>query len=259
MNIHPTAIVSNSAQLGKNVSIGAYSIIEDDVIIGDSTAIRSHCVIGAGTIIGKNNRIYASVVIGTEPQDLKHNGERTGVVIGDNNLFREFVTINSSTNPKKPTTVGNNNALLAYCHIAHDNVFGNNIVMSNVVQLGGHVVVEDNVVFGGCSAVHQFCRVGKFSMIGANAVLTKDATPFSTISHLPSYNGINKIGLTRNGFDEATRREITEFYNMALGKEYNTTDGIAKYLEEHKGNILPEVQYAIDFITISKRGIYRFK
>ncbi|MCL2038918.1 MAG: acyl-ACP--UDP-N-acetylglucosamine O-acyltransferase [Bacteroidetes bacterium] len=256
-NIHPTAIVSPSAILGDNVHIGAYSIVEDNVTIGNNTKIGYHCVIGKRTTIGKNNKIYNSAILGTDPQDMKYNGELTTTIIGDNNIIREFVTINNGTNENKYTIVGNNNVLLSYVHIAHDNRIGNNIIMSNIVQLGGHVVVEDNAVIGGCAAVHQFCTVGKFAMIGAGAIITQDAPPFSLIDRVPKFSSINRTGLARNGFSEELRREISNFYQLVFKSGYNNTAGIKAYLESNNGNIAPEIQYIIDFINKSQRGVIR--
>jgi len=256
-NIHQTAIVAPTAKLGNNVSIGAYSIIEDNVNIGDNTEIRNYCLIGARTKIGKNNKIFNSAILGTEPQDRKFNNEITHSIIGDNNIIREFVTINNGTGENGYTIIGDNNMLLSYAHVAHDNRLGNNIIMSNVVQLGGHVTIEDNVVLGGCAAVHQFCIVGKFCMIGANAIITQDASPYSLINREPNWNGINKIGLARNGFSEEVRREIYDFYKLVFKSGYNNSAGIKQYLEIKSDKIIPEIQYIIDFINKSERGVIR--
>ena len=256
-NIHSTAIISKTAKLGENVTIGAYSIVEDNVIIGDNCEIKNYCLIGARTTIGKNNKIYNSAIIGTDPQDIKYKGELTQTTIGDNNTIREFVTINNGTGENGKTIVGNNNLLLSYCHIAHDNNLGNNIIVSNVVQLAGHVVVEDNVVFGGCAAVHQFCSVGKFSMIAAGTIITQDVSPFSLIDRVPAFHSINRIGLTRNGFSEELRKEINNFYQLVFKSGYNNSAGIKKYLEINFNNIKPEIQYIIDFINKSERGVIR--
>jgi len=147
--------------------------------------------------------------------------------------------------------------LLSYVHIAHDNRIGNNIIVSNVVQFAGYVVVEDNVVFGGCAAVHQFCNVGKYAMIGANAIITQDVSPFSLIDRVPAYHGINRIGLARNGFSEKLRREISDFYQLVFKSGYNNSAGIKKYLESNPDGIKPEIQYIIDFINKSQRGVIR--
>ena len=255
-NIHPTAIISPSAELGENVKIGAYSIIEDDVIIGDNTEIMNYSLIGTRAIIGKNNKIFNSAIIGTVAQDMKYKDEPTRTIIGDDNVIREFVTMNNGTGNGN-TVVGNNNLLLSYCHIAHDNLLGNNIIISNTVQLGGHVVVGDNVVFGGCAAVHQFCNIGNFSMIAANSTITQDVSPYSLIDRTPSFSSINRVGLARNGFSEELRKEISSFYKLIFKSGFNNSMGIQKYIEINKNVILPEIQYIIDFINNSKRGVIR--
>lgn len=255
--IHNTAIVSPKAQLGENVKIGAYTIIEDDVIIGDNTEIQYHCLIANGATIGKENRIFSSVILGTAPQDLKYRGEATYLSVGDRNLIREFVTMNRGTGDNGLTTVGNDNTFLAYTHVAHDCKLGNNIIMSNIVQLGGHVTIEDYVVLGGLAAIHQFCKVGCHSMIAANAIVVKDAVPYSMINREPAFHGINKIGLSRRGFSTDTIRAINNFYINIFKSGLNNTDSIKKYIADNEGKILPEIQYCIDFIQSSERGVIR--
>lgn len=257
VNIHQTAIVSKTAELGDNTSVGAFTIIEDGVIIGENTEIRSHCVIGAGTKIGKNNVIYSSAVIGTEPQDVKYDGEVANVIIGENNLIREFVTINNGTSASGRTLVGNNNFLLSYCHIAHDCTIGNHIIMSNLTQLGGHVEVEDWVVFGAFSKVHQFSKVGGHAMIAADATIVKDVPPYAMIDRASAYHGVNRIGLTRRGFTSELVREISYFYQTVFNSALNNADGIKKYVGEKEGRVLSEIQHCIDFILNSERGVIR--
>ena len=255
--IHNTAIVSSKAQLGENVKVGAFTIIEDDVIIGDDNEIQNHCIIANGTTIGKENRIFSSVILGTAPQDLKYKNETTYLNVGSRNLIREFVTMNRGTGENGLTTVGDDNTFLAYTHVAHDCKLGNNIIMSNITQLAGHVTVEDYVVFGGLAAVHQFCKIGCHSMIAANAIIVKDAVPFSMINREPAFHGINKIGLSRRGFSSDTIRAINNFYIAIFKSGLNNSDGIKKYIFENEENILPEIQYCIDFIQSSERGVLR--
>ena len=255
--IHNTAIVSPKAQLGENVKIGAFTIVEDDVIIGDATEIQNHCMIANGATIGKENKIFPSVILGTAPQDLKFKGEVTRLTVGDRNLIREFVTMNRGSGENGLTTVGNDNTFLAYTHVAHDCKLGNNIIMSNIVQLAGHTTVEDYVVFGGLAAVHQFCKIGCHSMIAANAIITKDIVPYSMIDREPAFHGINKIGLSRRGFSADTIRAINDFYVVVFKSGLNNTDGIKKYIAENEGKILPEIQHCINFIQSSERGVTR--
>ena len=255
--IHKTAIVSPKAQIGENVQIGAFTIIEDDVRIGDGTEIQNHCVIGSGTTIGKENKIFSSAIIGTDSQDLKYKGEKTFLTVGDRNIIREFVTMNRGTGENGLTSVGNDNTFLAYTHVAHDCNLGNNIIMSNIVQLAGHVTVEDYVIFGGLAAVHQFSKIGCHSMIAANAIITKDTPPFAMIDREPAFHGVNKIGLSRRGFSSEVIRSISDFYITVFKSGLNNSAGIKKYISENEGNILPEVQHCIDFIHSSERGVLR--
>ncbi len=255
--IHPTAIVSPKAKIGENVKIGAYTVIEDDVEIGNGTEIFYHAIIANGVRLGNNVRIFSCASIGTEPQDLKYGGEQTFVEIGDNTVIREFVTVNRATTATYKTTVGSNCLLMAYAHVAHDCKLGNNIIMANVVQLGGHVTVEDWAIFGGSAIVHQFSNVGCHSMVGGGVKVVKDIPPFALVGeNPPKVDGLNKVGLRRRGFENATIREIENFYNCIFRSGLNNTDAIAKYKADQK-EILPDVQHCIEFIQNSKRGVYR--
>lgn len=254
--IHPTAIVSSKAQIGDNVSIGAFTIIEDDVVIGNNTEIRSHIVIANGARIGNDCRIFKGAVIATEPQDLKFKDEPTTAEIGDRTTIREYVTVNRGSNATKRTTVGSDCLIMTYCHVAHDCRLHNHIVMANSVQLAGHVAIHDWVVVGGVAKIHQFCKVGAHAMIGADCKIVKDVAPYTTIGkEPPKVEGLNKIGLLRRGFSREQIDEIESFYKIILYSGYNNTDGINKYIQEN--NINNDIQYCIDFINSSERGIYR--
>jgi UDP-N-acetylglucosamine acyltransferase len=254
--IHPTAIVSPKAQLGVNVKIGPFTIINDDVIIGDNNEIRSSVYIDNGARIGSDNRIHSNVVIATEPQDLKYNNEQTFVEIGDRNVIREFATINRGTTSTYRAIVGSDNLIMTYCHIAHDCVLGNNIILSNVVQLAGHVHIDDFAILGGTAKVHQFCSIGKYAMVGGDVKVTKDIPPYTLVGeNPPRIDGINRIGLKRRGFTSEQINIIYDFYQTVVFSGYNTTDGLIKIKE--KGNIPDYIQIAIDFIEKSNRGIYR--
>ncbi|MCX7880374.1 MAG: acyl-ACP--UDP-N-acetylglucosamine O-acyltransferase [Ignavibacteria bacterium] len=255
---HPSAIISKNALIDENVTIGPYVIIEDDVIISSGTEILAYSYISKGTKIGKNCLIFQGVVIGTKPQDLKYDNSPTNVIIGDNNEIREYVTIHRGTQSTYCTKIGNNNFLMAYSHIAHDCKMGDNNILANAVQLGGHVQVEDWVVMGGVVKVHQFCRIGCHSMIGGDVKVTKDVAPYTLIGeNPPKVDSINKIGLRRRGFPDETINEINKFYKILLRSGLNNTDGIKKYLELNNNNILPEIRHCIEFIQSSQRGIYR--
>lgn len=254
--IHSTAIVSPKAQIGSNVAIGPFSIIEDDVVIGDNTEIRAHCHIASGSRIGNEVRIYTGAIIGTEPQDLKFDGEMTYVYVGDRTLIREYATINRGTHSTGKTTVGSDCMIMAYCHIAHDCTVGSNVIMSNVTQLAGHVHVDDWVVLGGVVKIHQFCKVGKHAMVGADCKIVKDVPPFTLVGRTPpQIEGVNKVGLRRRGFAPEAIQDIEIFYDTLLFSGFNNKDGIAKFLE--RGTPVDEVNECIEFITNSTRGIHR--
>lgn len=255
---HPTAIVSPKAQIDDNVSIGPYCIIEDDVVIGSGTELIANVYLANGSIIGRNCLLFPGVVISTKPQDLKYDNSPTKVIIGDNNEIREYTTIHRGTQATGKTVIGSNNLLMAYTHIAHDCRVGNNNIFANVVQLAGHVVVEDWVVLGGVVKIHQFCKIGAHAMVGGDVKVTKDIAPFTLVGeNPPKVDGINKIGLKRRGFPPEVIKEIESFYNLVFRSGYNNTDGIKKYLEAHPNGILPEIKHCIEFIQLSQRGVYR--
>ncbi len=254
--IHPTAIVSPKAELGTGVSVGPFSIIEDDVQVGDNTEIRSSVVLANGARIGSDCRIHSSCVIATEPQDLKYKNERTYAFVGDRTVLREYVTVNRGTVETGKAVVGDDCLIMTYCHVAHDCRVGNNVIMSNVSQLAGHVTIEDWVILGGVAKIHQFCTVGSHSMIGADVKIVKDVPPFTLVGRQPAkVEGVNKIGLRRRGFKSKTIRAIEEFYDTVLFSGMNNTEGIKHY--KAKGDLLEEVEYCIKFIENSKRGIHR--
>ncbi len=256
ITIHPTAIVSSQARINDGVSIGPYAIIESDVEIGSNTEIRSNVYLVNGTKIGNNCKIHSFAVIGTEPQDLKFKGEKTEVIIGDNNVIREFVTINRGTNSTGKTILGNNCLIMTYTHIAHDCHLGNNIIIANATQLAGHVEIEDFVTIGGVVKIHQFSKIGCYSMIGADVKIVKDVPPYVLIGREPAQiKGVNKIGLKRNCIPQETIKIIEEFYDILLYSGLNNRDGIAKYRE--RSDIQTEIQHCINFIENSSRGIYR--
>ncbi len=253
---HPTAIISKKARIGTNVSIGPYSIIYDDVEIGFNTEVRSSVVIADGARIGNDCRICTGTVIATEPQDLKFGGEKTFAFVGDRTVLREYCTVNRATKSTMETKVGSDCFIMAYCHVAHDCKVGNNVIMANVSQLGGHVHVEDWAFIGGAVKIHQFCRVGMHSMIGADVKLAKDVAPFTLIGeNPPKVDGINKIGLKRRGFSNELINEIDEFYKILIHSGLNNSDGIKKFKE--RKSISPEIIHCIEFIEKSQRGIYR--
>lgn len=255
--IHPTAIVSAHATLGAGVSIGPFCVVEDDVVIGDRTTLMSHVVVANGARIGSDVRIHPQAVISTAPQDLKYNNEPTLAIVGDRTVIREGVTINRGTTFSGKAEVGSDCLLMAYVHVAHDCSVGNHVIMANGVQLGGHVEVGDWAILGGLTGVHQFCRIGPHSMVGACSRVVKDIPPYTLSGKEPlSVEGINAVGLRRRGFSAESIRAIDEFYTVLLRSGLNTSDGIRAYEQKYQV-IDPEVEKCIAFIRSSKRGIYR--
>jgi len=257
--IHSTAIVDKNAKLASNVEVGPYCIIGPNVEIGEGSILVSHVVVDGHTKIGKNNRIAPFASIGQPPQDLKYKGEPTRVEIGDNNIIREYVTINCGTVwGHAVTVVGNNNMLMAYSHVAHDCVVNNNVVMANNVSLAGHVVIEDYVVLGGFTGVTQFNRVGKHAFIGAYSLIRQDFPPFFTGKGLDDFSvqSVNAVGLSRRGFSEETVRELKNAYKLLYVKKgLVLKDAVDKLKEQAKDSA--ELAYLLDFILSSKTGIVR--
>lgn len=256
-DIHKTAVISHDAELGKDVEVGPYSIIGENVEIGDGTFIGPHVVIEGRTRIGKNNEIYHGATIGEDPQDLKYDGEKTYLFIGDNNIIRENVTIHRGTEEGGgETRIGSDNFIMAYCHVAHDCQLGNNIVMSNAANLAGHVTVEDNAVIAGLTGVHQFVRIGKVAMVGAHSKVVKDVPPYILVDGHPArVNGINVIGLRRNGMKPALRKEVKRAYKIL----YRSNLSIDKALErmDQELDASEEIEHFLRFLRNVQRGICR--
>jgi len=257
MNIHPTALVDPEAQLSEGVQIGPYTIIRPDVTIGENTIIGSHVVIDSHTDIGANCRIFQFSSIGAAPQDLKYRGEKTRVIIGDNNVIREFVTINRSTTADiGMTKIGNNNLLMAYCHVAHNCRLGNFIVMANAANLAGHIDVGDFAIIGGLSGVHQFTRIGTHAFIGGASAVAQDVPPYVTVSgNRAKLYGLNVVGLKRRGFSEETLSALRQTYRIIFRSSLILKKAIEKVRVEVPD--LPEVKHMVEFIEQSERGVTR--
>lgn len=250
------AYIHPEAQIGKDVEIGPFVTIEKDVIIGDGTKIMSGAVICEGTRIGKNCRIFPNAVIGAVPQDLKFKGEYTTCEIGDNNTIRECVTINRGTASKGKTVVGSNNLLMAYVHLGHDCVFGNNIIVSNACQFAGEVEVNDFAVVGGGSLVHQFTRIGSYTMIQGGSRIGKDVPPYTMVGREPArFEGLNLIGLKRRGFDSKQIAEAQAIYRYFYQNHMNTSQAVAAVEAEMEQTELRDA--ILTFIKSSPRGIIR--
>jgi acyl-[acyl-carrier-protein]--UDP-N-acetylglucosamine O-acyltransferase len=257
-NIHPTALVDPSAQLADDVSIGAFTVVGANVRIDSGTTVGAHAVITGHTRIGKNNRLFQFTSIGEISQDKKYGGEEeVTTTIGDNNTIREFVTINAGTaQDRGDTMLGNNNWILAYCHIAHDCVVRDNCVFSNVTQLGGHVHIDDFVTLGGHTAVHQFCRIGAHVMVRGGTMVAKDVPPYFTVAdHIAKPAGINSVGLRRRGFSDETILHIRRAYKTLYRQGLTLAEARAQIA--HDVAVEPALQILLDFINQEGRGIVR--
>ena len=257
MNLHPTAIISPQARLGNGVTVGAYSVIGPDVEIGDDTWIGPHVVVNGPTRIGAGNRIYQFSSIGEAPQDKKYAGEPTRLEIGDRNTIRESVTINRGTvGGGGVTSIGHDNLLMAYIHIAHDCHIGNNTIFSNNASLAGHVAVGDYVILGGFTLVHQFCSLGAHCFTGMGSAISKDVPPYLMIAGNPAHpHGINSEGLKRRGFDADALACLRQAYK-ALYRSKLPLDEAKEELRGMAENC-EEVRPFIDFIERSQRSIIR--
>ncbi len=251
--IHPTAIIDPGAQIGVDVVIGPYCIIGDNVEIGDGSWLQHHVTILGPSKIGKNNRFHAYSSIGQQSQDLKYTSEPTWLEIGDDNNFREFVTVNRGTLPGTKTIIGSHNHFLTYTHIAHDCVVGNHCIFSNNGTLAGHVIVEDHVIIGGLTAVHQFCRLGKFAITGGCSKIVQDVAPFTIADGNPARaRAINQIGLQRNDYSEDQIKALRAAFKTLYRSQLN----IAQALESLRASSPnDDVQHLIDFVASSQRGI----
>jgi len=256
INIHPTAIVDPKAEIGAEVTIGPYTVVQKDVVIGDGCQIGSHVLVHAGTRMGQNCRVSTGAVLATDPQDLKYAGEKTTLWIGDNTTVREFCTLNRGSSHRLKTVVGSQTLLMAYVHIAHDCIIGNNVILANAVNMAGHVTIEDFASVGGMTPIHQFVRIGKHSFIGGGLRVPKDVPPYILAASEPlTYEGINKVGLSRRGFSGEVMLQMRRAYKLIYRSKLNVSQAIDQI--ENTIELIPEIQYIIDFIKASERGIIK--
>lgn len=255
--IDPRSIIDPSAKIGDNVSIGPWTTVGPDVEIGRGSVIASHVVIKGPTIIGENNRIFQFSTVGEDTSDLKYGGEKTRLVIGDNNVIREGVTIHRGTvQDRGETTIGNDNLLMAYVHIGHDSIVGDHCILVNNTALAGHVVLGDWVTLSGFTLVHQYCHIGAYSFTGMGSVIGKDVPAYVTVNGNPGgAKSINAEGLKRRGFSTNTISDIRRAYKV-IYRQGLTTEGALEILREmQKG--CTEIDLLIDSLESSKRGIVR--
>jgi UDP-N-acetylglucosamine acyltransferase len=257
--IHPTAVVSARAELGRNVRVGAYSVIGDGVRIGDDTRVAPHVVIEGPATLGEGNEIYPFASIGQPPQDLKYNGEPTELVVGDRNRIREYVTLHRGTpGGGGVTRVGSDNLFMVQAHVAHDSVVGDGCILANAATLAGHVTIEDGATVGAYSGVHQYCRIGRHAFVGGYSVVVKDALPFArTVGNHARCYGENAIGLRRKGFDDATVKRLHRVFRLLLSSGLNTTQAVEAIAGHEDLAADANVAYLLAFIETSVRGVVK--
>jgi len=254
--IHPTAVVDPSVQLGEGCNIGPYCVLGAGVVLGDGCWLQNHVTLMGPTRAGARNRFYSFCSIGQQTQDLKYAGEPTYLQIGDDNTFREFVTVNRGTAPGASTRIGSGGNFLAYSHIAHDCVVGDRVIFSNNGTIAGHVEVGDHAVIGGLTAVHQFCRIGAHAITGGCSKIVQDVPPFMIADGNPAaIRGLNKVGLERQGFSEESLKSLKDAYRVLYRSSLNLQQAVERLqaVPEHS----PELDRLLEFLQSSQRGIIR--
>ncbi len=252
--IHPTAMVSPSAKLGKGVEIGPYATIGEDVSLGDFCIIDSFAQVLGYTTVGQGCHIFPYAVIGNIPQDLKYKGERSYLIIGDNNRIREFVTINPGTDKDSKTIIGSNNLIMAYSHIAHDCIIGDSNILANGATLAGYVEIANKVVVGGLVAIHQFCRLGEFAIVGGCSKVVQDLPPFSMSDGHPAViRGLNLVGLRRAGFSNKIINSLKKAFKTLFFENHPYKKGIELVKKEFSQS--DQINSLLTFISASKRGV----
>lgn len=257
MSIHQTAIIHKKANLDSSVEVGPYSIIGEHVVIGARTKVNSHVVIDGITQIGEDCDFSPFCSIGLPPQDFKYKGEPTRVIVGNKNIFREYVTIHRGTpTGRNETVIGDHNYFMAYAHVAHDCLIGNHVIMANAAALGGHIIIDDYAVLGGLVAVHQFVRIGGYAMIGGGAIVVQDVPPYLTASgNRAKLYGLNLVGLKRQGFSKEEIEAIKKTYKLVFHSHRPLKEAV-KESRNTWGHHQP-VETFLSFIENSKRGICR--
>jgi len=249
-------VISAEAKIGENVTIDPFSTIAKDVVIGDGTWIGSNVTIFEGTRIGNNCRIFPGAVVGAIPQDLKFKGEYTTLEIGNNTTIRECCTLNRGTAAKGKTVIGNNCLIMAYAHVAHDCIIGNNVIVGNASQLAGEVELDDFAILSGIVAVHQFVKIGPHTMISGGSLVRRDVPPYVTAAHEPmSYVGINSIGLRRRQFSSEIIADIQQIYRILFQSKLNVTNAVKEIEEKVKNS--EQKSLILNFVKNSKRGIIK--
>ncbi len=255
-DIHSTAIVSPRAELANDVTVGPYTVIEDNVRIDSGSRIASSALIAYGARLGKNVTISHGAVISTIPQDLKFEGEESTTVIGDRTVVREYATINRGTNDRGETTIGSGCLLMAYSHVAHDCLIGNNVILANSVNLAGHIEIGDNAILGGVLPVHQFVKIGAHAMIGGGFRVQQDICPYALAGGYPlKIMGLNAVGLKRRGFSKESLKVLQSVFRLLFNSGLNTSQAVERIKSDLE--ITSEVRIVLDFIEQSNRGLVK--
>jgi len=253
--IHPTAIIEKGAEIADDTAIGPYCVIGGNVVIGAGTRLISHVTLDGQTTIGSSCTIHPFVSLGGPPQDITYQGEETTCLVGNNNVIREYVTVNRGTKSSGTTRVGNNNFIMAYSHIAHDCVVGSNVIMPNCATLAGHVHVDDFATLGGLCAIHQFCRVGKYAFVSGLTGVPKDVPPFvMAAGSRATLYGLNVVGLERRGFSREEIATLKKAYRILFRSSLSLQASLEQIEEELDGEHVREL---VTFIRSSERGICR--
>jgi UDP-N-acetylglucosamine acyltransferase len=256
-HVHPWAVVAPEAKLGSDVSVGVFSVIGPGVVVGRGTSIGSHVIIDGIAEIGARCRISSHVVLGAPPQILEDQSETTRLVIGDETVIREYASVHRGSLKGRGTTMlGQRNYIMAYAHVGHDCVLGDDVVVSSQAGLAGHVEVEERAVIGGQAGIHQFVRIGKYAMVGACSAVSQDIPPFMMANgNRARCYGLNTVGLRRNGVSEQTVRRLKQAYRLIFHSKLNTSQALERVAAEVGS--CPEVEHLIHFIKTSSRGIAR--
>jgi len=254
--IHNTAIIDPSAELGDSIKIGPHTIIESETKIGDNANIGANCLIASYTELKKNVTLFHGAVLGTVPQDLKFGGEKTRLIIGEGTTIREYAMLNRGTIQHGETTIGQNCLLMAYSHVAHDCIIGNNVILVNAVNLAGHIEIGDYAIIGGVVPVHQFVKIGAHSMIGGGFRVQQDVCPYSLVAGYPlRVVGLNSIGLRRRGFTRETINLLESAFKYLFFSNLNTSQAVDKIVSELEP--IDEIKIILNFIKGSARGIIK--
>jgi UDP-N-acetylglucosamine acyltransferase len=255
MNIHQLSVVHPDAQIGQNVTIGPFCNVAADVVIGDDTVIEANVSIMNGSRIGKRCHIFQGAIVGSIPQDLKYKGERTFIHIGDDTTIREYCTLNIGTMPTGKTVIGNRCLVMAYAHVAHDCIIGDNVVLANNVTLAGHIEIGDFARLGGMVAVHQFVKIGHDAFVGGGSLVPRDIPPFVLAARNPlSYAGVNRVGLMRRKFTHEQIDNIRDVYRILFVSGLNLTQALDNINELPENS---EKEDILDFVKDSTRGLIK--